>query len=253
VSDGGQNEIEVAGKLPEHFGLARVHELVRTEGSRLSLFGRGGGEGGNFRSKGMGKLQGKVSQSADANDSDARGRIDAVSANRIVDGDSTAEKWRGALAVDPVGNGNNEAMVDADTIGISAVAMNASTLTVGAKVLRALQAPLAMPAAVGLPARSDSITGVQAEDRTPGYGDSANDFVAGNERVLADAPIVVDQMNVAAADAAMRDGNLHVMLLEIAGFVLVRQKLGARGMRGESLDHGHNRSPLAMAGWFTRY
>ena len=123
--------------------------------------------------------------------------------------------------------------------------MNASTLTVGAKVFRALQAPLAMPAAVGLPARSDSIAGVQAEDRAPGNGDSADDFVAGNEWVLADAPVVVDQMNVAAADAAMGDGNLHVMLLEIAGFVLVRQKFGARGMRGKSLDQGHNRSPLA--------
>ena len=47
----------------------------------------------------------------------------------------------------------------------------------------------------------------------PTSGDGADDFVAGDEWVLADAPVVVDEVDVRMADAAVGD-----LYLDVVGF-----------------------------------
>ena len=56
---------------------------------------------------------------------------------------------------------------------------------------------------------------------------------------MAYTPIVVDHMDVAAADAAMRDGDLHLVGFDFPRIVLVRQQFSASSMRGESLKGWH--------------
>ena len=79
-----------------------------------------------------------------------------------------------------------------------------------------------MPTRVGLPTHSHAIAGIQSEHGTSGSHDFANDLMARDERVLADSPVIVDHMDIVAANPAMRDGNFHLVLLDIAGIVLVR-------------------------------
>ena len=96
-----------------------------------------------------------------------------------------------------------------------------------------------MPAGVGLPANAHAVTGVQSQYGAPSYRDFADNLVAGDQRILADAPVIVDHVEIAAAYSAMGDGDFHLVRLEVPGVVLVGQKFGASGMRGESLNQRH--------------
>ena len=63
--------------------------------------------------------------------------------------------------------------------------------------------------------------------------------MTGNERVLADAPIVGDEMQIAVADAAMRNGNFDFVRTELAWIITERQEFGSRCMGCKSLNLSH--------------
>ena len=131
--------------------------------ARASFFlAGGGGEGGDLSAEDAGELDGQVAQAADADDADARGGVDAVGAERVIDGDAAAEQGRGVFAVERVGNGNHEAGVGADAVGIAAVAMDAGAFRCRAEILHAARAPLADAAGVGLPAEADALAHLEA-------------------------------------------------------------------------------------------
>ena len=67
----------------------------------------------------------------------------------------------------------------------------------------------------------------------------ADDLVTGNEGVLAEAPIVVDEVNVGVADAAVRDANLNLVGLQLSGVVFVSQQLGTGRVHRKTVNFTH--------------
>jgi len=51
----------------------------------------------------------------------------------------------------------------------------------------------------------------------------ADNLVAGNEGILADAPVVGNQMKVTVADGAVGNRDLHFLQAQLTGIVLERQ------------------------------
>jgi hypothetical protein len=142
-----------------------------------------------------------------------------VVAERSVDGDAGAEEWGSGDGVECVGYGDGEAAVDADCGGEASVAADAGGLGFRAEVFVAGAAPLADAAGVCLPADADALTdGGAVNVRTDG-GDGADDLVAGDERVAADSPVVVDEVGVGVADTAVSDADLDLVGPELSGRV----------------------------------
>jgi hypothetical protein len=72
--------------------------------------------------------------------------------------------------------------------------------------------------------------------------------MAGNERILADAPVVGDQVKVAVADAAVGDGDLHLLRTQLAGVVAIGQQFRSRRVYCKSLNLGHVREERGDCG-----
>jgi len=162
-------------------------------------------------------------------------------AQRGVDGDAGAEERGGVDGVERVGDGDGEAAVDADRRGEASVAADAGGLGFGAEMLFAGAAPLADAAGVCLPSDADPLAYGGAVDVRADGGYGADDLVAGNERVAADAPVVVDEVDVRVADAAVGDADLDFIGPELSGRVAKGEQLGSGGVGRESLDLWHGR------------
>ena len=208
--------------------------------ARASVFlGQGGGEGCNFSAKDAGELDSEMAQTADANHAHAGGRIDPVDAQRVVDGAAGAEQRRGMFAVEGVGDGNDETIVGADAVGVTAIAVHAGGFRFRAEVLLALQAPLAVAAGIGLPAEANALANLESFHLGADRRNCAYDLVTGDERVLAVAPIVGDKVQIAVADSAMRNGDFDFVRPELARIVTERQEFGSRCMGCKSLNLSH--------------
>jgi hypothetical protein len=77
----------------------------------------------------------------------------------------------------------------------------------------------------------------------------ADDLVAGDEGILADAPVVGDEMEVAMADAAVGDSDVDFLRADLARVVLEGQQFGARCMGCQSLYLSHSLSCSFFGGW----
>ena len=73
AGDGGEDEVEGARELFDRGGLAGVDEGVCAEREGFGFLVLGGGEGGDLGAEGAGELDGEVAETANADDSDARG------------------------------------------------------------------------------------------------------------------------------------------------------------------------------------
>src|SRR6185437_11578224 len=236
AGDGGEDEVEGAGELFDGGGFAGVDERVCAEREGFGFLVLGGGEGDDLGAEGARELDGEMAEAADADDADARGGAGAVVAERSVDGDAGAEKWGGGDAVESVRDRDDEAAVNADGRGETTVAADAGGLRLGAEMLLAGAAPFADAAGVCLPADADPLAYRGAVDVGADGGDGANDLVAGDERVAADAPVVVDEVDVGVADTAVLDADLDVVRPELAGRVAEGKELRSGGVGRESLD-----------------
>ena len=87
-----------------------------------------------------------------------------------------------------------------------------------------------------MPADADALAYAGAVHVGTDVGDGADDLVAGNERVAADAPVVVDEVDVGVADAAVSDADVDVVGPEFSGRVAEGKQLGSGGVGRESLD-----------------
>jgi hypothetical protein len=58
--------------------------------------------------------------------------------------------------------------------------------------------------------------------------DGPDDFVPGDEGILADAPVIGNQMEIAMADAAVGNADFDFLQAQVARVIAKRQKLGAR-------------------------
>ena len=79
-------------------------------------------------------------------------------------------------------------------------------------------------------------------------GDGADDFVAGNEGILADAPVVGNQVKVAMTNAAVGDADFDFLQAQFTRVVAKRQKFGSRRVSCKSLNLGHGRSAVLAGG-----
>ncbi len=233
-------KVERAGHFFHGLGFAAVDEVVCAESAGFVFLREGGGEGGDVGAEDAGELDGEVAEAADADDADAGGGVDAVDAHGVVDGDAAAEQGRSLFAGQGVGDGNDEAGVGADAISVAAVAMDASAFRRGAEVLLAAHAPLALAAGVGLPAEADALAELERADFAAESRNCADDLVTGDEGILADAPIVGDEVKIAVADAAVGDGDLDLVRAELARVVTERKKLRPRRMSRKSLNMSHD-------------
>ena len=78
-----------------------------------------------------------------------------------------------------------------------------------------------------MPANAYAVADCEFSDGGTDFGDGSDDLMAGNEGILAHAPVVVDQMDIAVADAAVRDLDFDVGGLEFSRIVLVGEQFGA--------------------------
>src|ERR1700677_711305 len=118
----------MAGELLERLCLARVHKVLGSQRPGVSFLCRGGRERRDLGTKGVGELHRHVTQATDADDTYPRRWIDPMGADRVVDSDTAAQQWRSPLAIHALGYRYDEACVDADPLGITAVAVNAGAL-----------------------------------------------------------------------------------------------------------------------------
>jgi hypothetical protein len=123
------------------------------------------------------------------------------------------------FAIKRVGDGDDETVVGADAVGETAVAVHRGAFRCRAEVLLPLDAPLAMAAGIGLPAQANPLADLEGFDLRAGGGDFADDLVTGDEGVLADAPIVGDQVQITVADAAMGDGDFDFVRAELTWII----------------------------------
>src|ERR1017187_2022144 len=131
-----------------------------------------------------------------------------MSAHWIVDRDPAAQQRRCTLAIERCGNRNHKSSAGANSLGITAVAMHTGGHRVGTKILHPPRAPFTPPAGVSLPAQAHALAQpYRAHFRAHGR-DRADDFMAGNKWILAGAPVVRNQMNIAVTDAAVSDADL---------------------------------------------
>src|ERR1700679_3197145 len=64
--------------------------------------------------------------------------------------------------------------------------------------------------------------------------------MARDERILADAPVVGDQVEIAVADAAMGNGDLHFLRSQFARVITKGKQFCSRCVRCKSLDLRHS-------------
>jgi len=142
---------------------------------------------------------------------------------RSVNRDPCAEQRSDVLALQLLRHRNGKSGVDPDGVRIAAVAAHAGGLRLRTQVLVALAAVLADAAAIGLPTHADALADLAIPYRSANCGHRAHDLVAGDKGVLAHAPVVIDEVNIAVTDATVRDLDFDLVLSELTSLVFVRQ------------------------------
>ncbi len=168
-----------------------------------------------------------MSESADADHRHAAGGVDPEAPHRREDGDAATEERRGHGAVHRVGQRKREPTVEADPVGDAAVMAHAGRLLLATEVLFAAEAEIALETGASLPADADALADGEVTDRRARRRDRPRDLVARHLRVLAAPPAVVDQVDVAVAEAAVRDLDLDVRRPQLLRLVFERLERSA--------------------------
>jgi hypothetical protein len=70
-----------------------------------------------------------------------------------------------------------------------------------------------------------------------------------NERIFADLPIIVDQVQIAAANAAVADTNIHLICAQCPNFIPEGKQLGPGSMCCIASDLFHRSSRSLWQSW----
>lgn len=95
-------------------------------------------------------------------------------------------------------------------VGIAAVDLIAGEARRVAKVFLSRYAVPALPAGVAEPRHADAVSQRQARDAIAQHRDRTDDLVAGHDRIVNVGQLVVDDMQIGAADAAGTDLDQHL-------------------------------------------
>ncbi len=233
--DGVEDEIEAAGVLLHLVGIAGDDDFVGTEAERVFLLVGRGGEDDDVGSERMSELHAHVAQSAETDHADLLALGDAPVAHGRVGCDPGAEERRGSGEIEVGGNAQDEAFIDDDAVGVATVGDASEVLVrgvVGEGQVRAelLKASLALRAgAVRVDHAADrgEVAGLVLRDCRADLGDTADDLMAGNDRVDRghDARSTrCGPMEIGVADAAEEDFDLHVVF----GWIAPRDRGGGQ-------------------------
>jgi hypothetical protein len=91
-----------------------------------------------------------------------------------------------------------------------------------------------------LPAKADALAEFKRANLAAEGSDGSDDLVTGNEGILADAPVIGDEVKITVADAAVSDGDFNLVRAELAWVVAQREQLRPRRMSRKSLNLSHN-------------
>jgi len=154
-----------------------------------------------------------------------------------MDGDAGAEERRGDRARQRVRQDEYEAAVCAQALGEAARVADARRGLIRAEVLVSFKTEVAVEARTPLPADADAVPNAESRDAASERRDCADDLMARDERPGVTAPVVVDDVNVAVSETAVRDFELHVERPERRGLECIRLEARPSFACGPTGDH----------------
>ena len=196
--------------------------LVGTHRLGLLLLAGGAGEEGHLGAEGVGELQAHVAEAAKANDANLGAFAHLVVDEGAPHGDAGTQEGGGRREVEAVGHAQDELLTDDDGLGVAAVGAlcpvevlvgNVISVSAGlAVLLDASSARLAALARVNHTADANLVAHLKLGYLGADGGDLADNFVAGDERVNAAAPVVAGTVQVAVADAAINNIDVYIIV-----------------------------------------
>src|SRR5271156_238316 len=136
---------------------------------------------------------------------------------RAVHGNPSAHQRSYIFALQHRRHQNRKTRVHANPVCIAAIASHARRLGLRAEMLVPPPAPLADATTVRLPTPPHALAHPWTAHIGAHPHHRSHNLMAWNKRVLAETPIVVDQVHVAGANAAVRDLDLDLMSPQRAG------------------------------------
>src|SRR5438094_2783096 len=227
-------------------GVAGDDNFVGAEAERVFLLVRRGSKDDDVRSKRMSKFYRHVAESAETDHTNFLAFGDGPVMHGRVRRDAGAEQWRSGGEFQVRGDAQNEMFVDDDAFGVAAVGNASKVLVrrvegedhVRAELFKASFAVRAGSVRINHAAHRGKIPGLVLGNRRADFGDTADDLMAGNNRVIRGhelAPLIADRMEIGVADAAEEDLNLYVAVSWIATFDLGGRQPRCRTGSGVSL------------------
>ena len=229
--------------------------MGRAQGLAVALLGVGAAQHAHLGAQGRGELDGHVAQAAETDDGDLLAGAGAPALERRPDGDAGAEQRRGDVELDAVGDADREALGDDDLLGVAALGRLAVVAlavvghdgALGAELLLAVLAELALAARVDHAADADAVADLVLRDAVTDGRDDTGDLVAGDHGEDGAAPLLADLVDVAVADAGELDVDEDVVVTQVA----VLDGPGLEGGSGARCDQGGggNQGCLLRGGW----
>ena len=97
-----------------------------------------------------------------------------------------------------------------------------------------------------MPAEAHALANLMRLDFGADRRDRANDLMSGNKRELADAPVIGDEVNIAMANAAVGNSNLHFLRAQLTRVIAIWEQFCSSRVRCKSLNLGHSRSEFLV-------
>ena len=223
-ADRVEDQVEPAGKFLERRRVGGREVVVRAETQAVLLLLQRLREHGDLGAEGVGDPDGHVTEAAEADDGDLLAGSGAPAAQRGVGGDAGAQQWCRGGRVEAGGHGEDVVGVDDDVGGVAALGGGAVAVgagvrgdhAVGAVLLVAVAAVGALAARVDHAADADAVADLVRGDVGAGFGDDADDLVAGYDGEGLGSPVAVDGVDVGVADAGVLDRDEDVVGSDLA-------------------------------------
>jgi hypothetical protein len=160
-------------------------------------------DGADEQFRGLGILNGQVTESAKARDSDPFARLRRSLLDLLVSGDSSTDQWRGIRSRNDARHMRKVIRVGEDVLCKTPVPGVAAELRQSAHRLPAFQAVLAVPTRRRQPGHPDPVALLYNGHARSYGGDQTDAFMARNERECGPhRPVAMGRVKVGVADAA---------------------------------------------------
>ncbi|MNZ88335.1 hypothetical protein D3C78_1072240 [compost metagenome] len=195
-----------------------------------------------------------MTETANTHHADPVSGLDAEFQQRVEHGRTSAEQRPGHCRIESGRDRQGPGPVRTNAVGKAAVAADDGRLHGATQVMRAFDARRAMHATALVPTDAHPLPHFQTANLVAQAHDTADHLVARDERVVADAPIVVDQRLVGVADAAVFHGDFYLIVAQRTGVVAVAFQWRARcgggpaGKGGEFAGVAHGIPPDQKSG-----